>query len=363
MFTSKNISKSIFNSASSEDLSSNSFDFNTQNNERPEQFTDTTSDNFEILRAGGGSRFANYTPPSNTKSTSTTNNTTTTLPTVPSTLSISAEKQTVVILDTGIGSNINNVIYQYDFYANDTNASNSTSSNHGSIVASQVLAADPNVNIIMLKVAADNSDSISLTAVDSALDWVAANATLLNIAAVNLSFGGSSTTTTATTTSLSDEFLTLKNLDVAVVVAAGNSGVKTGISDLASDSNVIAVSASDGLGNFASFSNRDVDLTDLVADGVGISTGTSTVSGTSFSAPLVAGAISEVKSVFYDTYGRELTVSEALLLLQKTADSMNTSGETAGNGSYGSGYVELDLSDAINAIHSTTELALIGISV
>lgn len=285
------------------------------------------------------------------------------LPSLPSSLAVAADKQTVVILDTGISSTVDNLLYQYDFYANDGNAS--TTATHGSIVASQVLAADSDANIIMLKVAADGANSISVAAVDTALDWVAKYASALNIAAVNLSFGANNTVSQETVTSLSDEFAILDALDVAVVVAAGNAGVKNGVSALASDRHVIVVSASDGRGNFASFSNRDADLTDLVADGVGIITSTgSTVSGTSFSAPLVAGAIAEVKGAFYTSYGRELTVAESLQLLQATANAMNTRGEVAGTSSgAGAGYVELDLASALAAIGNLTELQLIGISV
>lgn len=284
------------------------------------------------------------------------------LPALPAGLTVAADKQTVVVLDTGISNKIGNLIYQYDFYGNDSDAS--TTETHGSIVASQVLAADSDVNIIMLKVAADGADTISLTAVDAALDWVAAYAGILNVAAVNLSFGASATVSRETTTSLSDEFATLAALDVAVVVAAGNSSSKTGVSALASDRHVIAVSASDGNGRFASFSNRDADLTDLVADGVNIATSSGAVSGTSFSAPLVAGAIAEVKDAFYTAYGRELTVSEALLLLQATGDAMSTRGEVAGSSSQaGVGYVQLDLTEALDTIGSLAELKLIGITV
>lgn len=313
-------------------------------------------DNLEAMRAA-----PRYIPPSHTVIT-TPSTPATSSPTLPSGLTVSADRQTVVVLDTGISSTVGNLIYQYDFYSNDSNASSSAT--HGSIVASQVLAADSDVNIVMLKVAADGSDSISLTAVDAALDWVAKYASTLNIAAVNLSFGASATVSSETATTLSDEFATLSALDVAVVVAAGNSGAKAGVSALASDSHVIAVSASDGSGNFASFSNRDADLTDLVADGVDIATRSGTVSGTSFSAPLVAGAIAEVKDAFYTAYGRELTVDEAMLLLQATADAMNTSGEVAGTSSQaGQGYVQLDLADALSTIGNLAELKLIGIAV
>ena len=284
-----------------------------------------------------------------------------TLPTVPSTLTVAADMQTVVILDTGISSTISNLIYEYDFVGNDSNASTTVS--HGSIVASQVLAADGEANIVVLKVA-DDAGNISTSAVDSALDWVAKYASQLNIAAVNLSFGASSVVSSETATSLSDEFATLSQLDVAVVAAAGNSSSKSGVSALSSDANVICVSASDGDCVFSSYSNRDADLTDLVADGTNITYGSSTVSGTSFSAPLVAGAIANLKDAFYTTYGYELTAKQALLILQATGDAMSSSGEVAGtSSSAGDGYVQLDLEASLAVIHDVAELALIGINV
>lgn len=311
---------------------------------------------YVVLRAGGGD-FAH--PQAMTRPTFGNPPTVTTQPQV--TLTVAADKQTVVIVDTGISSTIANLIYQYDFASNDSNAS--TTVTHGSIVASQVLAADGEANIIVLKVA-DAAGNISTSAVDSALDWVAKYASQLNISSVNVSFGDSSVVSTETVTSLSDEFATLSKLDVAVVVAAGNSASKAGVSALASDANVICVSASDGDGTFSNYSNRDADLTDLVADGTNIVYGSSTVSGTSFSAPLVAGAISNLKDEFYTTYGRELTAKEALLLLQATGDTMNTTGEVSGASSTaGHGYVELDLAASLTAIHDLAELTLIGIVV
>lgn len=284
-----------------------------------------------------------------------------TVPSTPSTPTVTADKQTVVILDTGISSTISNLIYQYDFVGTDGSASTTVS--HGSIVASQVLAADGEANIVVLKVA-DDAGNISTSAVDSALDWVAQYASQLNIAAVNLSFGERSVVSTETVSSLSDEFATLSNLDVAVVVAAGNSASKSGVSALSSDANVICVSASNGDGVFSTYTNRDADLTDLVADGTNVAYGGSTVSGTSFSAPLVAGAISCLKDAFYTTYGYELTVKQALQVLQATGDAMSSSGEVAGtSASAGKGYVDLDLTHSLAAIHDVAELALIGINV
>lgn len=286
----------------------------------------------------------------------------TALPSLPSGLTVSADQQTVVILDTGVSTPIDHLIYQYDFYGHDSNAT--TSATHGSIVASQVLAADSTANIVMLKVASDSSGTISLSAVDTALDWVAKYAQQLNVAAVNLSFGASTVVSRETSTTLSDEFATLRALDVAVVVAAGNSSARAGVSALSSDANAICVSASDGNEHFASFSNRDADLTDLVADGVDIAYGRSVVSGTSFSAPLVAGAIAAVKDVFQATYGRELSVNEAMDLLQATGDPMSLSGEIRSTSSdAGAGYVQLDLVGALNTLLDTAALAALGISV
>jgi len=273
---------------------------------------------------------------------------------------ITREQQTVVILDAGIREPIPNLIYQYDFHDGDNDAS--TGNVHGSIVASRVLAADPNTNIVLFKVSPNNSDNVSSLAVTAALNWVVRYAKQLNVAAVNLSFSDGQVVSQPTNSIYSPIFTKLVDLDVAITVSAGNEGSKTGVSTFASSESVIAVSASDGRQSFTSISNRDADMTDLVAPGQNILFGSNNYSGTSLSAPFVAGAISAVKQGFFDTYGREATVPEVMLVLQNTGKPMRLTGEVAGTtANAGQGYVEVDLARALEAIARPDMLSSFGL--
>lgn len=271
-------------------------------------------------------------------------------------------KQSVVVIDVGIKNDIPNLLYAYDFYGMDADARNSNI--HGSLVASQVNTADPDSQIVLLKISPDGSSDIDSLAIHRALAWVVQNATQLNVASVNLSIGTTPTSQPGATSSYTHYFSQLKALGVATVVAAGNDGLKDALSLFGAGDDTIAVSASDGLRNFISSSNRDADLTDLVADGYKVPYQGQLYSGTSLAAPLVAGAIAELQAHFFDRYSRELTVDEVLRLLQSSADPMKTTAETAGNSpGEDTGYVQLNLNRAIQTISSREALASIGITV
>lgn len=271
-------------------------------------------------------------------------------------------EQTVVIIDTGIKSDIDNLLYAYDFYYLDTDAHNTEI--HGSLVSNQVLSADPSSNIILLKISPDGSSLIDDLAVHRALNWVVQNAQQLNVAAVNMSIGTTPTGQLGAASDYSHYFSALKNLGVATVVAAGNDGRKDAVSLFGAGDDTIAVSASDGLRNFIGSSNRDADLTDLVADGYRVLYQGELYSGTSLAAPVVAGAIAEIQGQFFSSYSRELSVDEALRLLQSSADPMRTSGEIAGNSpGEDTGYVQINLQQALQTISNRDALASMGITV
>lgn len=271
-------------------------------------------------------------------------------------------EQTVVVIDVGIKNDIGNLLYAYDFYGMDADARNSNL--HGSLVASQVLSADPNSNIVLLKIAPDGTDTIESLAIYRALDWVIQNAAQLNVAAVNMSIGTTPTSLQGATSNYSHYFSMLKDMGVATVVAAGNDGRKDALSLFGAGDETIAVSASDGLRNFIGSSNRDADLTDLVADGYKVSYQGQLYSGTSLAAPVVAGAIAEIQGQFFESYSRKLSVDEALRLLQASADPMKTASEVAGNSpGEDTGYVQVNLDKALQTIHNREALTSIGISV
>lgn len=68
-----------------------------------------------------------------------------------------------------------------------------------------------------------------------------------------------------------------------------------------------------------------------------------------------------MKDAFQATYGRELSVNEAMDLLQATGDPMSLSGEIRSTSSEaGAGYVQLDLVGALNTLLDTAALAALA---
>lgn len=233
--------------------------------------------------------------------------------------------QTVVVIDTGQsrGWDQSATVAAHDYgWRNDANAHGF--SDHGSMVAEVVRDTATGVEIIHLKVFDDFGNSARLVDIEEALDHVIALAADTAIAAVNLSLG-SGNATGDTVTRLSDEFAALDTLDIVTTVAAGNSGATyaDGISTLAANDHVIAVSAVDDTGAFADFSQRSATLTDIAAPGVGIAVtdadgDTTEVSGTSFAAPMVAGIAALLQEAALDLMGERLSDEEVLDILQRS---------------------------------------------
>ncbi len=104
----------------------------------------------------------------------------------------------------------------------------------------------------------------------AALDWLYTNRVALNLAAVNMSLGGSEANPTACTNYSYDRTMNaLTQAGVAVVVAAGNDGFANGLSSPACIGSAISVGAVDDSDAVAQFSN-DADYLDLLAPGVDI---------------------------------------------------------------------------------------------
>jgi hypothetical protein len=97
--------------------------------------------------------------------------------------------------------------------------------NHGSQMISVILAVNPDVKIIPIRIVgvtdSGQVDIYSLRPVKTALDWVIANAQKYNIAAVNIS-QGSIQANCAVPDGMKEQVLALKQLNIPVIAATGN---------------------------------------------------------------------------------------------------------------------------------------------
>lgn len=270
----------------------------------------------------------------------------------------------IVIIDTGIdlnhpffGPDANNngiadrIVYSFDFSgSNDPDASDTD--DHGSNVASIAASSDstyrgmaPGASIIALKVFPDGSTSASDADIEQALQWVVSNAATYNVASVNLSLGsGNYGYIMDDGSPFNDEFAALAQMNVAVVVAAGNSFYPSstqGVGDPANDPYAIAVGAvydaNIGRVDYSSgaiayttaadricpFSQRHRYLMHVLAPGAAITGanrngGTVTMHGTSQAAPHISGIVALMQQLAARELGRRLTLDELRTLLSST---------------------------------------------
>ena len=203
------------------------------------------------------------------------------------------------------------VIVDLDFGVNDGLAGDSLS-DHGTRVAGVVRGVAGSADIIGLDVFENSLNPVTTSAVVmQALQWVATNAAVHNIAAVNLSLGGglySGACDSAGTGYSASIFATLQSVGVVPVAASGNDGAKQQMSAPACISGAVSVGAvSDLTLSIAGFNfvfdqiddySNSSPVLDLLAPGSLIAMpGVSGSSlGTSFAAPHVAGAFALIRA-------------------------------------------------------------------
>jgi len=251
---------------------------------------------------------------------------------------------TVAVIDTGVdynnkalgggfGAN-SRVIAGYDFAAGDGDPL-ATTSQHGTSVAGLIAGSDPShlgvapgADIVALKVTGDNNTA-DLSSIARALQWVVDNHSQYNISVVNLSLsnGGNYARNWFAQDAGVGQQITglvqqLKNLNIAVVAATGNSfkgqqgegftSVIDGvISVTAVDTNDQLLANAQRLGSALGGSTA----TDIAAPGSGIvaptgDNGYATVDGTSFAVPLVSGSFVLLQELYMSRFHAMPTVDQ-----------------------------------------------------
>jgi hypothetical protein len=184
---------------------------------------------------------------------------------------------------------------------------------HGSRVAMTALAVAPQASIVAIDVfepdGAFDSDVIE------GMDWAVSQRATYNIVALNLSLGDTQQNASACTlTPYVAAVRRARTAGLVVVIASGNESHTAGVAEPACVANALAVGATydasvgqRGFGNCTDstttadkvtcYSNSGAPL-DMLAPGSVISVGGNTLDGTSFAAPMVAGAVAVLKQRF-----------------------------------------------------------------
>jgi subtilisin family serine protease len=229
----------------------------------------------------------------------------------------------IAILDTGVDPNHEDLgsklVPGWNFYDNNSNTTDL--SGHGTAVAGTAAASSNNLagvasvawgcRIMPIRISDPNGMG-STSAMANGLTWAADHGA--RVANISYAATGSSTVSSAARY--------FRNRGGVVTVSAGNSGTFSTSTD---NPDIITVSATTSSDNLASWSNRGNNI-DLAAPGTGILTtnrggGYGSWSGTSFSAPLVAGAAALLISA-----NSGLNASQIEDALEQSADDLGTVG-------------------------------------
>lgn len=209
----------------------------------------------------------------------------------------------IFVLDTGVERSDPdlNVVESLSFVTTERNVDDLHG--HGTAVAGVIAARDntrdvvgvaPGAKIHSYKVmdrSGSGSFSSIIAGINRVIQWKAANPSVQNKVVVNMSLGGF--TGSSSYTALDSAVLKAIQNNITVVVASGNSGNDAIYYTPAHVVEAITVGAYDITNKMPSWSNYG-SVVDILAPGVSIlttykGTKTVTISGTSFSAPHVAG--------------------------------------------------------------------------
>lgn len=231
--------------------------------------------------------------------------------------------QAVAVLDTGIDYTHENlgggfgdgfkVIGGHDFFDNDNDPMDTEG--HGTQVAGAIAASPfeargrlqqgiaPGANLVAVRITDKISDLVPDARMIEALNWVVEHREEFNVVALNLSFGFGRFENKIADGVFATPLQALRDAGVVVVSSTGNGGVRNekGVEYPAADPTVIGVGATDGFDVITEYTERSKAM-DLLAPGedfrsTTLGGGDAPVNGTSFAAPLVAGAAALLKQL------------------------------------------------------------------
>ncbi len=271
-----------------------------------------------------------------------------------SSTNITGKAESICVIDTGVDythaalgncSTTNftsgvcsKVITGYDFVNSDNDPIDDHG--HGTHVTGIVASTDntyrgiaPDSNIIAIKVLNSAGGGTSANLI-SGIDWCVNNASIFNISVISMSLGTSTLFTSHCDNddiSLTSSIANAITKNVSVIAATGNADSTTGIASPACITNVTSVGGVDKSDNIDF--NRN-NITDLLAPGVNILStknggGFETLSGTSMSAPHVAGAFALLRQYRRLEQNQILTPAQIQDALNDTGKQVN---DTAGSG-------------------------------
>ncbi len=206
---------------------------------------------------------------------------------------------------------------------------------HGTAVASMIIGQNPltpgvapAASIISVRIANDLGQSDSFLLAQGIIAAVDAGAKLINISMA--SFGDNVLVRNA------NQYA--NDAGALIIAASGNNGLGQ-VSFPAANPGVIAVGAVDALGNHLDFSNSGTEVA-ISAPGFGVNAAwtndqAASVSGTSFSSPIVTGALAALMSRPGE---KKLTSSQAWSLLSRY---LNDSGDAGPDTAVGAGIPDL----------------------
>ncbi len=240
----------------------------------------------------------------------------------------------IAILDTGVLANsaFKTSISSVDLLGQSGQV---TTNGHGTAVASMIIGRNsltpgvaPGADIVSIRIANDFGQSDSFLLAKGIVAAVDAGAQLINISMG--SFGDSVIVRNAI------EYA--RTAGSLIIAASGNNG-RDEVTYPAANSGVIAVGSVDAAGNHLDFSNTGSQLA-ISAPGFGINAAwladeAASVSGTSFSSPIVTGAIAAIMT---QAGNKRLTPQQASNLLFAM---LNDAGQAGNDTQYGAGMPDI----------------------